>query len=119
MTREEYLEEVKNDVINHIEENHEKGDSISKEKLYDDCWIDDSVTGNASGSYYCNSYAAWEKLGNNIAELAEEIESNFGEIPSDRKYDFEYIDVSVRCMLLSEAIEEAVDELENDYDWRD
>lgn len=119
MNRNDYIEEIKNDVIQAIKDNYNEGDVINKNELYDDLFIDDSVTGNASGSYYCNSYKAFEALGNNIEELVEEIEFQFGEIPSDKRYDWEYIDVSVRCALLGEAIEEAIEELENEYEWED
>lgn len=32
------------------------------ERLSNALWIDDSVTGNASGSYFCNAYRAEEAL---------------------------------------------------------
>ena len=115
MTRYEYLEEVKNDVIDYIKENYEEGDAIDLERLYDDLFICDSVTGNASGSYYCNSYKAFEALGVNIQEIAEEIELNFGPIPAEKAYNWEFLDVSFRCLLLSEAIEEAKKELYFNY----
>lgn len=51
-----YLEAVKEDVKEYIEENidlSEFGDIEElKEKLNEDLWINDSVTGNASGSQY-------------------------------------------------------------------
>lgn len=53
-----YLEAVKEDVKEYIAENidiSEFGDIEKlKEKLHDDLWINDDVTGNASGSYTCN-----------------------------------------------------------------
>lgn len=53
-----YLEAVKEDVKEYIEENidlSEFGDIEElKEKLNEDLWINDSVTGNASGSYTYN-----------------------------------------------------------------
>ena len=122
MNKCDYIEEVKEDVINYILENYEEGDTINQVRLYDDCFLDDSVTGNASGSYYCNSYKAFEALGNNIEELVEEIESTFGEIPNEERYNWEFIDVSVRCAVLSEAIAEArtyLEESGHNYIWED
>lgn len=119
MTRQEYLKEVKTDLEDYVAHNYNKGDTISESNLYDDCFIDDSITGNASGSYYCNSARAFEALGNNIEELAEEVEQTFGEIPSNKRYNWEYLDVSVRCMLLGEAIAEFKEEHEEDYNWED
>lgn len=114
MTRKEYLEEVKEAVIGAIKENYQAGDLVKFDELYDKLWIDDSVTGNASGSYYCNSYKAREALGNDIEELVEDIEADFGPIPNDKRYDWEYIDVSVRCLVLGEAIREAFDDLQDE-----
>lgn len=62
MTKYNYMEAVKEDVKNYIDSeiNFEDFDSLEEleEKLNDELWTEDSVTGNASGSYYCNSYKA-------------------------------------------------------------
>lgn len=54
-----YLEAVKEDVREYINNEIKLLDFSSleelEEKLNDDLWINDNVTGNASGSYYCNS----------------------------------------------------------------
>ncbi len=115
MTRYEYIEEVKNNIIDYIKENYDEGDQINKYSLYDDLFISDSVTGNASGSYYCNSYKAREALGSDLVDIVEEIEANFGPIDHDKMYDWEYLDVSYRCVLLGEALEEAISELEEEF----
>ena len=62
----DYLENVKEDVKEVLEENYSeqleelKNDEINADwfasKLHDDLFVDDCVTGNASGSYFCNSY---------------------------------------------------------------
>ena len=119
MGRYEYLEEVKTDLEDYIANHYEQGDTISKSELYDDAFNEDSITGNASGSYYCNSYKAWESLGWCIDELVEEMEFYFGEIPTDKRYNWEWLDVSVRCMLLGEAIAELKKEYEDVYNWED
>ena len=117
MTRYEYLEEITNDIVDYIKENYKEGETVEKESLYDDLFISDSVTGNASGSYYCNSYKAFESLGSDIVDKVEEIENSFGEIPADRRYDWEYIDCSYRCCLLPEALDEAIEELKDNYNF--
>ena len=119
MNRNDYIEEIKNDVIQAIRDNYNEGDVINKNELYDDLFIDDSVTGNGSGSYTFSSYDAKMNVIDDLEELVEEIEFQFGEIPSEKRYDWEYIDVSVRCALLGEAIEEAMEELEDSYEWED
>lgn len=120
-----YLENVISDVLNAIRDNYTT-DEIAKrlfydrdefaETLNDDFWIDDSVTGNASGSYYCNSWKAEESLNHNW-DLICEVANEFGIEPiiSDGYENGpEYWDVSIRCYLLSQAIDAALDELEDD-----
>lgn len=69
MTKYNYLEAVKEDVKNYIDSeiNFTDFDSLEEleEKLNDELWTEDSVTGNASGSYYCNSYKAEESIAHN------------------------------------------------------
>ena len=79
MTKYNYLEAVKEDVKNYIDSeiNFTDFDSL-EEKLNDDLWIEDSVTGNASGSYYCNSYKAEESIAHNW-DLLEEALDEFGQ----------------------------------------
>ena len=65
-----YLEAVTDDVREYIRDEIDlsewKGDRDGlEEKLNDDLWTADSVTGNASGSYYCNAWRAEEALSHN------------------------------------------------------
>lgn len=75
MTKYNYLEAVKEDVKNYIDSeiNFTDFDSLEEleEKLNDELWTEDSVTGNASGSYYCNSYKAEESIAHNLDLLEE------------------------------------------------
>ena len=118
-----YLENVTSDVLTSIRDNYtneeiaenlyEDRDSFSQ-KLNDDLWIDDSVTGNASGSYTFSSYKAGENLVGNYY-LVKEVVSEFGidaETVAEKIDDPEYWDVSIRCYFLYQAIDAALDELE-------
>ena len=118
-----YLETMIEDVKEAIRSNAEitaeeltyNRDDI-EQKLYDELWIDDSVTGNASGSYFCNSYKARECVIDNM-EIASEALKEFcvsAEEIGERflNEDWEYLDVTIRCYLLGQAISEALDELE-------
>ena len=113
-----YLESMKEDIKNYIEENKDNEsynwDNLEevKELLYDDLWIDDSVTGNASGSYYCNSYKARESLAGNEDLLVEALEEFGNDAESYKRSltDPEFADVTIRCYLLSQAIDEALKE---------
>jgi hypothetical protein len=116
----DYREAVKNDVLEYInnEVNLEewRGDRDGlEEKLNDDLWICDSVTGNASGSYYCNSYKAEEALMHNLDLLAEACEE-FGGGCDVLKDGAEACDVTIRCYLLGECIAAALDEIEDDLE---
>lgn len=114
-----YLESIKEDVKNYIEENKENEsydfDNIEevKELLYDDLWADDSVTGNGSGSYYCNTHKAREALQGNEELLIEALETFGNDAESYKRSltDPEFADVTIRCYLLSQAIDEVVEEM--------
>lgn len=83
-------------------------------RLNDEFWTDDSVTGNASGSYYCNGYKAAEALHGNewIAEAAAREFCIDSETMANHLFDYEYWDVIVRCYLLPGIIADVVDEIE-------
>lgn len=119
MQKYDYLEAVKADVKEYIEENIDREDWIDdrdglETQLNDDCFIDDSVTGNASGSYYCNAYKAMEALAMNSDILVEALECFGDEHESYKKAltDPEYADCTIRCYLVGRAVSEVLDELE-------
>ena len=118
-----YREAVKSDVLNWMDENHEFGASRELEfdydTVYDGCWADDSVTGNASGSYTFSRWTARDNFFNDtdsddyISSMIEEgfiskeevgnciAESNWGKL-----------DVFIRCWLLGEVVQEVIDEMD-------
>ena len=105
MTLDDYREELKNDIFKAANESRGSGKSL--EEFEDDCWIDDSVTGNASGSYTFNAFKAQENISDLIwnDELLEMFnEFGYERIPLEKGAEF--IDVSIRCFLLSEVIAE-------------
>lgn len=113
-----YFEAVKKDVKNYIEneidikkelEIAEDVDRL-KDNLYDDLFCNDSVTGNASGSYTFSTWQAEENLCHNIGLLKEALEE-FGCGIEYLEKGAEACDVTIRCYLLSSAISEVVDEL--------
>ena len=114
-----YLEAITDDVREYIREEVDlaewKGNRDGlEERLNDDLFIDDSVTGNASGSYYCNAWKAEEALAHNWDLLAEALRE-FGQDGTDiLEQGPEAVDVTIRCYLLGQAIAEALDELEEE-----
>ena len=110
-----YLEAVKEDVLNYIKENvsfedFEDRDEL-EEHLNDVLWTEDSVTGNASGSYYCNAWKAADALAHNWDILQEALE-NFGDDSNPIEKGEKWCDVTIRCYLLPDAISEVLDEID-------
>ena len=87
-----------------------------EERLFDEFWADDSITGNGSGSYTFSTYEAEENLAHNF-DLLEETAAEFGIEPTIQtgyEHGAEWWDVSIRCYLLPQAISKALDEIEDD-----
>lgn len=113
-----YLEAVTNDAKQAILENLKYWDFSNRdeleEKANDDLWVDDSVTGNASGSYTFSTWQAEENLCHNMDELEEACDEFGQDIGEAVKQGAEYCDVTIRCYLLGQAISAALDELEEE-----
>lgn len=80
-------------------------------------WIEDSVTGNASGSYTFNRWKAEEYVSGNWDMVAEML-GDFGYSAENLGRwilggDWETIDVLMRCWLLGQCIEDALERLDN------
>lgn len=124
MERYNYHEAIKNDVLEHIRDTftadeiraHLETRDDWEEALNDDLWVEDSVTGNASGSYYCNAWRADEAIAHNLDLLSEAL-AEFGDHTS-RAFEMgaEWCDVTIRCYLLGGAISAALDELESEME---
>lgn len=112
-----YHDAVCEDIRNYIEENNIKVYASERrdleEKLNDDLFCEDSVTGNASGSYTFSTWQAEENLCHNLDLLAEAL-SEFGDTSNYLEKGAEACDVTIRCYLLGECISEVLDELEED-----
>ena len=119
MTNYNYLEAVTSDVLDYIKEeinlDEWKGNREGlEEKLNNELWTVNSVTGNASGSYTFNTWEAEENLAHNWDLLAEALDE-FGQDGTDvLRQGAEAMDVTIRCYLLGQAIAEALDELEEE-----
>ena len=120
-----YMESMKKAIKNHLEENYDNNELMEmleddrdelESNLHDNLWIDDSVTGNASGSYTFNRAKAKENVLDNMDLLGEMIQEFCIDAETIGKHfiaeDWEWFDVSIRCYLLGAAISEVLDELE-------
>ena len=113
-----YLENVTADAKQAILENLNDWNFADRDELEEvannSLWVDDSVTGNASGSYTFNTWQAEENLCHNMDELEEACDEFGQDIGEAVKQGAEYCDVTIRCYLLSQAISAAIDELEEE-----
>lgn len=111
----DYRKEMKEDIKDYILENgiDVMNDEQSLEELYDDLWIKDSVTGNASGSYTFNTWTAKDYVIDNLDLLKEALEdfgiiNEISDIFLEEKW--EYADVTIRCYLLGEVLNTVISE---------
>ena len=119
MEKYDYLEAVKEDVKSYIENEVELSDYSSREELEsylnDELFTNDSVTGNASGSYTFSTWQAEENICHNLDLLAEALEE-FGCDENYLKKGAEACDVTIRCYLLGQAINEVLDVMDLNFD---
>lgn len=126
MEKYNYLESVKEDVREWINEHEgwraEYADENGKwlrednrddieEDLNDRLFVDDSVTGNASGSYTFNAWEAEEHLCHNLDLLGNVLTEFCCELNYITEKGAEACDVTIRCYLLGQAISEVLDEM--------
>ena len=84
-----YKEQIRADVKEWIEDNKEQIEGLDRhdayEVVYDSCWVNDSVTGNVSGSY---TFSRWEARQNFFNDedsddyISQMIEDGFASIDS-------------------------------------
>ena len=119
MDKYNYFDAVCEDIRDYINDNDIKVTSENKEslyqELYDELFISDSVTGNASGSYYCNAWKAEDALTHNLDLLGEAVDE-FGGATDVLKSGAEACDVTIRCYLLGQCLDKVLDELVQDED---
>ena len=108
------LIDAMNEPINHTEIVGMEEEEL-REYLNDKFFVDDSVTGNASGSYTCNRYQAKENvLGDEHSfEYLADAEAE-GFITEEQlghwilEQNWEAIDVTIRCYLLPQVIDDLI-----------
>lgn len=110
-----YLESIKADIKQYLEDefSYRYADLTKEEieeQLHDDLWDNDSITGNGSGSYTFCRETAKEYVTENMDECIEALKGFCVESETiAEKFlseDWEYLDVTIRCYLLGQAISE-------------
>lgn len=125
MTWNDYIDETRENIKEYLRENYSKEelqDYISLDRLKDNLFMSDSVTGNASGSYTCNSYQAEQNVSGILwdSEFIEILYNTYGEDIGDcMKHGAEYLDVTARVLALEymdlqEVIDEVYKEMEEE-----
>ena len=111
--RYDYREEIKADVISYLQENKLALDKSNVDKLYDTLFVEDSVTGNGSGSYTFNYTEARNHVLANMGELQEACEEfEIDDAELGKRFvneDWEWMDVTIRCYLLSSVLCDMID----------
>lgn len=106
--------DYRKEMYSDIKEALQYRDSRDFDELYDELFIDDSVTGNASGSYTFSTYEAEENIAHNIELLQEALEEFGGNYAEALERGAEYCDVTIRCYLLGEVLQEVLDDLKEE-----
>ena len=111
----DYMAAVEDDIRTYLQENNIVITSENKEEMFEELserlWDCDSVTGNASGSYTFSTWKAEEYLCHNLDLLAEACEE-FGSNIDILKDGAEACDVTIRCYLLNECLNNVLDDVE-------
>lgn len=114
-----YMEAMAKDIKTYINDNITLSDYSDRDELEeylnDTLWTEDSVTGNASGSYTFNTYKAEEYICHNLDLLAEAM-GEFGCQENVLEKGAEWCDVTIRCYLLAQAIVEVLDDMEEELE---
>ena len=121
MEKYNYYEAVADDVREYLNDNYTREEIMERieedrddfaQRLNDDLWTEDSVTGNASGSYTFNTWKAEENICHNLDLLGEAVDE-FGGGTDVLKSGAEACDVTIRCYLLGQAIDVVLGEYED------
>ena len=106
MEKYDYRAAVEKDIREYLENNnygHISDDML--DELGDKLFAEDSVTGNASGSYTYSTWVAEENICHNLDLVKDAIKEFGGEFDDNA----ERLDVAVRCYLIWEMLPKIVE----------
>lgn len=111
MEKYNYYDAVKEDIRQYTGDIEIDINNIDIEGLESDLWAADSVTGNASGSYFYNAWAAEESLAHNLDLFIEACEYFGCDAGAEVKKGAENMDVLIRCYILIDCLDDVIKEL--------
>lgn len=123
MERYDYDHEVRSDLKQWLKDEYfpykgiESAEDMTmraRDYAYDDAFVEDAVTGNASGSYFCNGWKAEEAICHNLDLLREAIEEFGGDIGKAME-SAESADVTIRCYILGRVFDEVWNEVKEEF----
>lgn len=113
--RKRYRDEVFNDLIDFIKEmaSYKEWTTAqdiidNKDEIYDEAFVSDDVTGNASGSYTQSAYMAENNL-THAWDLLKDAMNDFGDNRNPLNLGPETCDSIIRCYLLGQVIDKAIE----------
>ena len=127
MEKYNYYQAMRDDVMEYLKENYTQEELKAHlstfgskcdfmEQLQDEMWVEDSVTGNASGSYTFSTWKAEENLCHNLDLLKDALEEFGGDYSQAFERGSEYCDVTIRCYLLSSTISDCLDIIKDELE---
>lgn len=110
----DYEKAVREDVMEWLDENGERlahgpYGEVGYDEAYEEMLNDDSVTGNASGSYTMSRWQAEENICHNFDLLSEVVEADGGCVGNLLR-SAEDADVMIRCHILGQVLQDCLDE---------
>lgn len=105
-----YYEVLRQDINDYLKQTNER----DFDTLYDEMYMADSITGNASGSYTFSTWQAEENLAHNWG-LIQQALNEFGTRSIDlENFSAESLDVTIRCYLLLEVLAEVLMDVQSE-----
>lgn len=103
-----YLQDYSSEEI--LEMTSEENFDATQEKLYDELWAEDGITGNGWDGYNMNADEKAEAVGANLELLADALDEFGCDAECYRKAlkDMNYADATIRCYVLGSCINSAL-----------
>lgn len=116
--RYDFIRSIVSDSVEYIRGGFKPG-SVDKDDVYDLLFVS-PVTGNDSGSYSFNAHTSAERVSWEALEILIEACNEFGgSVAECIEEGPEHCEVTIRCFLLGECIDEILEELEDFFEESD